>query len=60
MFCPFIKGECREDCTFRHMARGTVGNMTQPTHPCTSRRPVVECERRREVNPQWTIHGSGK
>lgn len=34
MFCPFIKGECREDCAFRHMARGTVGNMAQPTSHC--------------------------
>lgn len=34
MFCPFIKGECREDCAFRHMPRGVVGNMAQPTSHC--------------------------
>jgi len=28
MFCPFINGECRKDCAFRHMARAAVGGMT--------------------------------
>lgn len=34
MFCPFIKDECRENCTFRHMARGSSGNMVQSTSHC--------------------------
>jgi len=34
MFCPFINGECREDCTFRHIARASAGGMLSNPNPC--------------------------
>lgn len=34
MFCPFIKDECRSDCTFRHMPRAAVGNMVNSLSSC--------------------------
>ena len=34
MFCPFINGECREDCTFRHLARSSTGGMKSNTSLC--------------------------
>ncbi|MEJ5965586.1 hypothetical protein [Flavonifractor porci] len=34
MFCPFINGECREDCTFRHLARASTGGMISNTSLC--------------------------
>lgn len=34
MFCPFINGECRKDCTFRHVARASSGAMMNNPNPC--------------------------
>lgn len=34
MFCPFINDECREDCTFRHVARACTGGMRNDTSHC--------------------------
>ncbi len=34
MFCPFIQGECRSDCAFRHMPRGAVSNMVNSKMTC--------------------------
>lgn len=34
MFCPFIKDECREDCTFRHAARSVLGGMSNNLSTC--------------------------
>lgn len=34
MFCPFINAECREDCTFRHIARANTGGMRSKTSLC--------------------------
>lgn len=34
MFCPFIKGDCRSDCAFKHMARGATMGMTNNVMTC--------------------------
>ena len=34
MFCPFIQGECREDCTFRHNTRSVLGGMSNNLSNC--------------------------
>lgn len=34
MFCPFINGPCREDCTFRHVPRATAGAMINNPSKC--------------------------
>ncbi len=34
MFCPFIGGECREDCTFRHVERACAGGIVSRTSHC--------------------------
>ncbi len=35
MFCPFIQGECREDCAFRHLPRAASGSMTNRVSSCS-------------------------
>ena len=35
MYCPFIQGECREDCTFRHVPRAASGSMKNRTSVCS-------------------------
>ncbi len=35
MFCPFVKGECREDCAFRHLPRAASGNMINRVSACS-------------------------
>lgn len=34
MFCPFINGECRKDCAFRHMPRAAVEGMVNNVMTC--------------------------
>ena len=35
MFCPFVQGECREDCTFRHVPRAQSGSMMNRVSSCS-------------------------
>mgnify|MGYP001630257069 CR=1 FL=1 len=35
MFCPFIQGECREDCTFRRNPRAMSMSMKEKISSCT-------------------------
>lgn len=34
MFCPFINGECRNDCAFHHVPRATNGGMSSSVCQC--------------------------
>ena len=34
MSCPFINGECRNDCVFHHVPRAATGGMTSQVSAC--------------------------
>ena len=52
MFCPFVKGDCREDCVFRCRPRAASQNMVNPSLTCvlTSRIDAMNTEQQDQLN----------
>lgn len=41
-YCPFVNGECRNDCVFRCRPRATTQSMVQETTTCVLASRIAE------------------